>query len=200
MAYKMRLAGVLAILAVFALVILPPATADSPPPVTTLTVNFEQNSVPVNDTIQFTLNCSAYECGTGGCEEGEAVNGYGDVYSITAVCPSSGCFMTEYRYEDYPSLTSCDFTGEMKGEQMVILNLAHPFSCTSFNGNSRSCDLHINLASATITHPGTPAINATPLPDNAGVVVMSTPQGPAQPESLLDSILCFFKTVFGGTC
>ena len=199
-AQKMQFIAVLLFLAAFALVVLPPANADSAPPVTTLTAYFERNTLPVNDTVKFTVNCSAYSCGSGACEEGEAINTFGDVYSLSAICPSYGCFMVEYKYEDYASLTSCDLTGELNGEQFAILNSTHPFSCVLKNHNSRSCDLRVNISSAINTPAPAPAITPAPAFGNSVVVTMETPAGSNETKGPFDDILCFIKTLLGGTC
>jgi hypothetical protein len=194
-----RFIAVLPFLMVFALVVIPPATADSPPPVTTLTAYFEQNAVPVNDSVNFTVNCTAYSCRSGACEQGEPVDAFGDVYTFSALCPSYGCFMTEYGFEDYDSLTSCDITGELNGETFVIPNATYPFTCTPIDRGSRSCDLRVNLSSA-ITHPGISAMITNPPPRSPVEVMEPAPIVAQGPKNLLDDIWCFITTVLGGTC
>jgi len=190
---------VLLILGVVSLVIIPPAGANSAPPVTTVKVYFERDTIPVNQPVMFTVNCSAYD--NPESNPRHEINELGDIFSFSAVCPSYGCFNRMYEYLDYPHLTQCALFGELNGEQFTLLNVQKPFSCSSLNnGRAQSCKLHINLSSAHYTAIPAPATNISPSPADR-IVIMETPTPePVKTKGIFDDVICFLKNLIGGTC
>ncbi len=195
----MRSLEIFLILVAVTLFNISPAWADSPPPVTTLSVYFERDTIPVNQTVTFTVNCSAFD----NLRENQPnqINKLGDLFSYSAICPSYGCFSHMYQYMPYANLTSCDFIGEVNGEQFAIMNAQHPFSCTiSQNWKTQTCDLRVNISLANFTAIKTQATNITPAPTNR-VVIMETPtMQPAGNMGIFDDFICFLKNLLGGTC
>lgn len=194
----LRFIEVLLIVVAVALLAIPPAWADSPPPVTTLRVYFERNNIPVNDPVTFTVNCSAYDNPRENPRQ--VINEFGDTFSYSALCPSYGCFTRMYLYLDYGHLTSCDFSGEINGEQFTILNTQNPFSCnTSQNWKTQSCDLHINISSGNIIAIKSQGTNI-PTPPVNRVMMETTPVPSVGTKGIFDDFICFLKNLLGGTC
>ena len=180
------------------LLVIPPAWADSPPPVTTVKVYFEKDGIPVNQTVTFTVNCSA--CYPETCNH-DAINSFGDAFSFSAVCPSYGCFARMYEYRKYEDLTSCDFIGEINGERFTILNTQKPFSCTtSKDWRTQSCEIRINISSGNISAIKTQATKTPTPPFNRVMMMETTPVKPGGTEGIFDSFMCFLKNLLGGTC
>jgi len=194
----MRFIEILLILVAVTLLIILPAWADSPPPVTTVKVYFERDNIPVNQTVTFTMNCSA--CYPETCNH-DVINTFGDVFSFSAVCPSYGCFARMYEYRKYEDLTSCDFFGELNGERFTILNTQNPFSCTTGKDwKTQSCELRVNISSGNISAIKT-QVTKTPTPPLNRVLIMeTTPVRPGGTESIFDDFICFLKNLLGGTC
>jgi hypothetical protein len=196
---KMRFIEVLLIMVAVVLLIIPPAWADSPPPVTTMKVYFERDNIPVNEAVKFTVNCSAYD--NPEINQRNVVNEFGDIFSYSAICPSYGCFMTSYQYEDYEHLTSCDFFGELNREQFTILNYTkNPFSCTMIDRRTQSCELHINISSANFAANKTQGTNITPTPINRVVIMETPPMKTVETKGIFDEFICLVKNLLGGTC
>jgi|GEM_PF-5355174 len=196
---RMRFIAVVLVVGAVSLLIIPPAGANSPPPVTTLKVFFERDNIPVNQTVRFTVNCSVFDNPRENQPGG--MNEWGDLFSYSALCPSYGCFDRLYHYMPYANLTSCDFIGVLDGEQFTLMNTRNPFSCTVGNNwKTQSCELHINLSSAHFTAVPAPAANNISAAADR-IVIMETPsREPGENRGIMDDIICFLKSIFGGTC
>ena len=195
---KWRFIGMLLILGAVTLLIIPPVWADIAPPRTTVNVYFEKDNRPVNETVTFTMNCSA--CYPETCNH-NVINSFGDVFSFSAVCPSYGCFAPLYEYRQYEDLTSCDFFGELKGERFAIMNVQNPVSCTvSKDWRTQSCELRVNLSSGNISAMK-PQVTKTPTPPLNRMLIMKTPTTkPGGTEGIFADFICLLKNLFGGTC
>lgn len=196
---KMRFFGILLILVAVTLLISPLVWADLAPPRTTVNIYFERNNTPVNQTVTFTMNCSAFDNPRE--NQPNTINKLGDLFSYSAICPSYGCFSYLYQYMPYENLTSCDLFGELDGEQFTILNAQNPFSCTiSTDWKKQSCELHINLSSVNFTAIKTQATK-TPTPPYNTVLIMESPTTElGRTNGVFADFICFLKNLLGGTC
>ncbi len=195
---KMRCIDIVLILVAVTLLIIPPAWADSAPPRTTVNVYFERDKIPVNETVTFTVNCSAFDNPRE--NQPNTINKLGDLFSYSAICPSYGCFSYLYQYMPYANLTSCDFFGELNGKQFAILNAQKPFSCTtSKDWKTQSCELRVNISSGNISAIKTQG-TITPTPPVNRVMMETIPVKPVGNEGIFDDFICFLKNLLGGTC
>lgn len=197
---NLRFIEVLLIVVTVSLIFIPPVWANAGPPDTTVKVYFERNNISVNEPVKFTLNCPAYN---NSLNRGDVIHKYGSTFSLSLLCPSYGCFFTEWFRGDLGGMTSCDLVGEeFNGEQFSLLNIQNPFSCTWGKGmKTHTCEIHINISSGNITAIKTQGMNITPVSVNRRV--METPQVSEKPvvtEGIFDGFICFLKNLLGGTC
>jgi hypothetical protein len=99
-------------------------------------VYFEQNGVPYNGSVQYTVTCSGYYSypGSPGFSSNTAPeNTSGTVFSYSASCPGYGCVVYEPYYLNYRHINRCDLSGTAGNRSFAVANFSAspiPDNCT----------------------------------------------------------------------
>ena len=153
---------------------------------TVTNVYFEKDGKPYDKPVSFTVNCYGYSWSPGpvimkipGTYTPEKV------FSFSATCPKYGCKIYENYYLNYRHIDYCDLEGQADGKQFKIEKYStNPISnCRENLEEWRKCELKFKIPSSAIPIP-------QPQPQtNKGFFKL-----------VVESMMCFFKKLFGGTC
>ncbi len=153
-------------------------------------VYFEQNGQPYNDKIDFTVKGYGYSWPVGpGIEKKPGTYTPEEVFSFSSTYNSYGNKIYENYYMNYRHIDYFEVEGKtFDGKTFVIKNIdLIPTNCSDINPTNekderghtieRTCEIRLNL-------------------DNA--IWNNAPESASK--GFWQSIFCFFKKLFGGTC
>lgn len=171
---------------------------------TVTNVYFEKDGKPYNKPVSFTVNCYGYTWPAGPkIEKKPGTYTLEKVFSFSATCPAYGCKIYENYYLNYRHIDYCDLEGQTAGKQFQIEKYTtNPvLNCSNRNspgfenekddkGNAleRKCELRITIPSESNNGQPSTTLNPQPQP-NKGFFI-----------STIESIMCFFKKLFGKSC
>jgi len=112
-----------------------PALGDVSIPTNTY-VYFEENGIPYNGSIQYTVTCYGYTAYPGSpsfSSHTAPENTSETVFSYSASCPGYGCVVYEPYYLNYRHINRCDLSGTAGNRSFSVANFAStpmPSNCT----------------------------------------------------------------------